>query len=178
MGIVIIVVLVIVVVFLCFAALKKKMQMENAQISQRTQVTAEPRSIKTGILDGEVMDVFIAGLGRHCTMADIGTFSGVIFNEMDNPVDKKAMAIGSHFTKKILGYVPNAVLDDYRKWCKLEKRPCVGFIFWDGEHLRGRCRVYPSCNDDMEKFQEDGAKYFQLVSEHFGWELNDDGSIK
>lgn len=175
----IIVALVIVLILLYFSSQKKKIQADNTQVSQRTQVTSEPRTIRTGLLDDEVMEIFIAGLGHHCTKADIGTFSGVIFNEKDNPVDKKAMAIGNHFTKKIIGYVPNAVLDDYRKWCKREKRPCMGFIYWDGEHLRGRCRVYPTNNEeDMERYSEDGTKYAQLVAEHFGWKLNEDGSIK
>ena len=151
----------------------------SEKIARRTAVTYEPRSLSTGILDDEVMDVFIAGLGHHCTMDDIGPFAGIVFNETDNPVDKKAMTIGCQRRKKILGYVPNAVLADYRKWCKREKRPCAGFIFWDGEHLRGRCRVYPTCEDgDLKKFNEDGEKYVKLVAEHFGWELNDDWTIK
>ena len=146
--------------------------------SEVIKVTYEPHSLKTGLLDDEVMEIMIAGLTHNCTKKDIGPFSGVIFNEKDNPVDKKAMAIGDHRKKKIIGYVPNAILTDYRKWCKREERPCVGYIFWDGEHLRGRCRVYPTREDsDMEKYNEDGNKYIMKAAEHFGWDLNEDGSI-
>ena len=146
----------------------------TAASAHREQVTYPPRSIKTGICDDDSMEVFIAGLSHHCSSRDIGPFSGMIFPEPDNPADKKAMAIGCHRRKKILGYVPSAILNDYRRWCKREKRACVGFIYWDGEHLSGRCRVYPTVDDaDMDLYQADGDAYFKIVADHFGWNLDD-----
>ena len=180
MFIILIILVVVLVVVLAFGFGSKRASIANVENNKRrTKVTYEPHSIKTGIADDEVMEIFIAGIEHHCTKADIGPFSGVIFNETDNPVDKKAMAIGDHLKKKIIGYVPGTILSDYRKWCKREKRACVGFIFWDGEHLRGRCRIYPTItDDDMDKYGQDGSKYAQIVAEHFGWELNENGSIK
>ena len=133
----------------------------------KSEVTTEPK-VFTDIMDREVQDIYIAGLAHHCTRRDVGVFVGTVYNEKDNPVDRKAMAIGDNNKKKILGYVPGAVLDDFRKWCKREKCPCIGFIYWDGEHLRGRVRVYhPSA--DLERANEDGEKYASIVNEHFGW---------
>ena len=174
--------LIIVIVFVIVAAIVAASNSDSSSSVSSTRsdgVTYPPRSIHTGICDDDVMEVFIAGLGHHCNRRDIGPFSGVIFPETDNPVDKKAMAIGCHRRKKILGYVPNAILTDYRKWCKREKRPCAGYIYWDGEYLRGRCRVYPSNNEeDMDKFSEDATAYIKKVADHFGWDLNDDCSLK
>lgn len=130
-------------------------------------VTEEP-SVFTGILDRAVNDLYIAGLAHHCSKKDIGFFSGVIFNEKDNPYDKKAMAIGNHANKKIVGYVPSAILSEYRNWCGREKCPCVGFIFFDGEKLRGRVRAYHP-KEEMSKAAEDAQEYAKRVCEHFGW---------
>lgn len=148
----------------------------QARLEQLTQVQTEA-DVYTNILDRQVWDVFIAGLGHHCSKDDVGFFSGVVYNESDNPVDKKAMAIGNHFTKKIVGYIPNGILADYREWCGKKSRPCVGYIYWDGEQLRGRARVYPEM-EDTSLIDQDVNKYASLVAEHFGWELNEDGSMK
>ena len=130
-------------------------------------VTTEP-TVFTGILDRTVNNLYIAGLAHHCSKKDIGFFSGVIFNEKDNPNDKKAMAIGNHANKKIVGYVPSAILSEYRDWCGCEKCPCIGFIFFDGEKLRGRVRAY-SPKEDMSKVVDDAQEYAKRVCEHFGW---------
>lgn len=126
--------------------------------------------VYTGILDrsSDVNDVFIAGLEHHCTRKDRGFFAGFVFNENDNPYDKKAMAVADPGKKMILGYVPGKVLSEYRKWCK-DKCVCVGYIFYDGEHLRGRIRAYhPDC--DKEKMVKDATEYARQVCEHFHWE--------
>ena len=173
----IIVVAIVVVAIIAFAS--KSSDSHKDPEADANAVTYPPRSVNTGICDNEVMEVFIAGLAHHCDRWDIGPFSGVVFPEKDNPVDKKAMVIGCNRRKKILGYVPSAILDDYRKWCKREKRPCTGYIYWDGEHYCGRCRVYPTSNeDDFARFSEDASIYASKVADHFGWELDEDGSKK
>lgn len=119
-----------------------------------------------------VKDVFIAGLGHHCNISDCGIFGGAIYNEKDNPVDKKAMAIGSYQSKKIIGYVPAAILDDFRKWCGRKNCHCVGYIYRDGGTLRGRVRAYhPDCDNKM--LEEDGTQYLEMVCERFGWKIPD-----
>ena len=138
-------------------------------------VTTEA-SPSTG-MDDEVNDIYIAGLHHHCTEWDIGPFIGVVFNEKSNPADRDAMAILDTNKRKIVGYVPAKILDDYRDWCKGKKRYCVGYIFWDGEYLRGRCRVYPSM-DEVPEIEKDASRYTSQVADHFGWELNDDGTMK
>lgn len=159
--------------------LSKKKSTGRESAGAQMPVTSEPRDVKTGLLDDVVNEVYIAGLAHHCTMADVGPFSGVIFPQKDNPVDRKAMAIGDHRRKKILGYVPSAILDDYRAWCKRDSRPCVGYIYWDGEHLRGRCRVYPTNKEaDNKKYAEDASAFIAAVAKHFEWALNEDGTIK
>ena len=114
---------------------------------------------------------YVAGLEHHCTKKDIGYFTGRIFNEADNAYDKKAMAIGSNQAGKIIGYVPAAVLAEYRKWCKRQDCRCVGYIFFDGEHLRGRVRVYLP-DTDPEKLIQDVEAYIKLAAEHFGWNVD------
>lgn len=116
---------------------------------------------------GDTNDVYIAGLAHHCTRKDVGFFSGVIYNQKDNPYNRKAMAIGNHQTKKIVGYVPEAILDSYREWCE-DKCPCVGYVFFDGEHLLGRVRAYHP-DAEQELMMKDVAEYARQVCEHFGW---------
>lgn len=127
--------------------------------------------VETKVIDshsGDIWDAYIAGLGHHCTVRDVGVFGGPVFNEKDNPVDKKAMAFGNAKTKKIIGYIPSAVLDDYRKWCGRKTAHCVGYIFMEGNTLRGRARIYHP-DSDMEKVGEDSVAYILAVCERFGW---------
>ena len=115
-------------------------------------------------------NIFIAGLSHHCSINDCGIFGGVVFNEKDNPVNKKAMAIGSYQSGKTIGYVPEAILDNYRKWCGRKDCHCVGFIYRQEGTLRGRARVYhPECDNDI--IEKDGAQYLEKVCEIFGWEI-------
>lgn len=130
-------------------------------------------NVLTDVMDREVRELYISGLAHHCTRDDIGLFNGSVFNEKDNPVDKTAMAIRNNHTHHIVGYIPSAVLADYHNWSKRETKYCVGYIFWDGEHLRGRVRVYPSIDDDCKnRVEEDATRYSQIVAEHFGWKFN------
>ena len=114
-------------------------------------------------------DFYIAGVKHHCTMHDIGLFAATIFNESDNSYNKKAMAVGHQQKSAIVGYVSEAILDDYRKWCKRATCPGIGYIYYDGTQLRGRVRSYlKECNiDDM---LEDMQSYADTVCEHFGWQ--------
>ena len=130
--------------------------------------------VHTGILDysDEANDIFIAGLAHHVGKKDVGYFTGVIGNEPDNPYDRKAMAIHHNQLGKIVGYVPAAILKEYRSWCSRRNCKCVGYIFFDGSSLRGRVRAYlPSL--EQEKVVEDALEYLQTVAEHFGWPTED-----
>ncbi len=171
-----IILLIVVAIVATIFVVSRKWSGEQPSEESAVEVTYPPRSTSTGILDDDVKEVFIAGLQHHCTRGDIGPFSGVVFNEKDNPADKNAMAIGDHYTKKIIGYIPNSILSDYRKWAGKSSRPCVGFIFWDGEYLRGQCRVYHvKEGEDMDKCSKDAVIYTSAVAEHFGWRLNEQG---
>ncbi len=130
--------------------------------------------VQTGILDysEEVNDIFIAGLAHHVRKKDVGYFTGVIGNEPDNPYDRKAMAVYHNQLGKIVGYVPAAILKEYRSWCGRRNCKCVGYIFFDGEYLRGRVRAYlPDLN--QEEIVQDALKYLEEVAEHFGWPTED-----
>ena len=131
-------------------------------------------NVYTGILDysGDVNDIFIAGLAHHVKKKDVGYFTGLIGNEPDNPHDRKAMAIYHNQLGKIVGYVPAGILKEYRSWCERKNCKCVGYIFFDGEYLRGRVRAYlPSLS--QEEIVEDALEYLEIVADHFGWPSED-----
>ncbi len=132
---------------------------------------SEDTTIFTGILDRETNNFFVAGLEHHCTKKNVGFFTGKVFNESDNAYDKKAMAIGSNQAGKIIGYVPSAILTEYRSWCKRQGCRCVGYIFFDGKHLRGRVRAYLP-DTDPEKMVQDVEAYIKMAAEHFGWDID------
>lgn len=148
---------------------KTKKKAKGAALA-RTQTTNEDPEIRTGILDQSdgVMDVYIAGLAHHCTMGDVGVFRGLIYNDWANPVDRNAMAIWSNEKQGVIGYVPSAILDDYRIWSEGRKCSCVGVIFWNGESLRGRVRAYAGALD-KGAVKDDMENYTTEASEHFGW---------
>lgn len=117
---------------------------------------------------GGFFDFYIAGLAHHCNMSDLGFFIATIFNEKDNPYDRKAMAVGDQNEKKIVGYVPAANLENYRKWCKRQNCIGVGYIYYDRTNLRGRVRAYQK-GLDMDLVLKDMQEYANIVCEHFGW---------
>lgn len=128
-------------------------------------------NVATFILDRghvDVNDFYVSGLAHHCSKKDVGFFTGTVFNEKDNAYNSKAMAVGNAQTKKIVGYVPEAILDNYRKWCGRKNCTCIGYIFFDGDALRGRVRAYlPDL--DQDDVMKDIADYAKQVCEHFGW---------
>ena len=129
-------------------------------------------TINTDILDRgreNVNNFFIAGLAHHCTRKDVGFFTGMVFNEKSNSVNKKAMAVLSHQTNKIIGYVPESILDNYRMWCK-DKHICIGYVFFDGEHLLGRARTYKP-GIDQNLMTKDIEEYARQACGHFGWQV-------
>ena len=133
------------------------------------EVTEDIRPF-TGILDhsGGVNDFYVAGLAHHCSRKDVGFFTGTVFNDKDNQYNRKAMAVYSNQKERIVGYVPEAILDNYRKWCGRKNCVCIGYIFHDGEALRGRIRAYlPDL--DRELMMKDIAEYARQACEHFGW---------
>ena len=131
--------------------------------------------IDTGVIDSHsdlIKDIFISGLAHHCNANDFGIFGGIVFNEKDNPVDKKAMAIGKHQPKKIIGYVPAAILDSYREWCKRKSCHCVGFIYREEGKYKGRARVY-RYDCENEQIEKDASKYLEEICKLFGWDIPD-----
>ena len=152
--------------------LNKKHPPKNTTAGRYPATPAKDKTIFTEILDRETNNLFIAGLEHHCTKKDVGFFTGKIFSEADNPYDNKAMAIGSNQAGKIIGYIPSAVLVDYRKWCKRQDCRCVGFIFFDGEHLRGRVRAYLP-ETEPEKITQDVKEYISIAADHFNWDITD-----
>jgi len=101
-----------------YAALRSNRRRQR--LAEWMDVTTEAAP-STG-MDDEVKDIYIAGLQHHCSEWDIGPFMGVVFNEKSNPADRKAMAILNTNKSTIVGYVPAKILDDYREWCKGQKR--------------------------------------------------------
>ena len=139
--------------------------------AEKAPEVQEDIRIYTDILDRwreNVNDLFVAGLAHHCSRRDIGFFTGYVFNEKDNSYNRKAMAVYSHQKERIVGYVPEAILENYRKWCKRKDCVCVGYIFHDGEALRGRIRAYAP-GLDKDEMMKDIADYARQACEHFGW---------
>jgi len=157
-----------VVLIIVFASPKSE---PEAPSGNSTTITDDVE-VSTGILDGRSRNVFIAGLSHHCSMNDVGYFIGVVFNEKDNSYDNRAMAIAKTGTseEKIFGYVPSAVLDSYWDWCRGRDCVCVGYIYYDGEHLRGRIRAYlPS--EEPSVITRDAKQYATVICEHFRWKI-------
>ena len=123
----------------------------------------------TYILDKSPLidNVYLSGVRHYCTRKDVGFFTGTVFNEKSNQYNKKAMAVYNNQKGRVVGHVPEAILEDYRKWCK-DNCVCVGYVFFDGEHLLGRIRAYhPTL--EKEIMMKDITEYARVVCEHFGW---------
>lgn len=129
------------------------------------QATTDDIYVDTGF---DAKDVFISGLAHHAGRKDVGMFTGVIYNETSNPVDGRAMAVWDNRSQKILGHVPAAVLDEYYEYSGGKRCECIGYVYDDGEHLRGRVRAYRK-DADRESVIRDMDEYAAQVCAHFGW---------
>lgn len=101
-------------------------QHNQRQSSTQREIIVRTLDLPDDYEDG-TFETNIAGITFHCTEADKGIFNGVIFNEYDNSYNPNAMAIVSN-KKKLIGYIPEAELDDYYDWCNGLPVTCVGFI--------------------------------------------------
>ncbi len=147
---------------LAIRANQKNKKRKAGEYNADVQATTEDLYVDTGF---PAKDVFIAGLAHHCDRADVGMFTGFVYNDKGNAVNRKAMAVWDNRTQKIIGYVPEAVLEEYRDYCGGRRCVCIGYIYDDGEHLRGRFRAYlPEVNPNA-----DMDAYAAQVCEHFGW---------
>lgn len=156
----------VLVVVLAIGAAQKGKKARAGERNAEAQATTDDIHVDTGFKDAN--DFFIAGMSHHCTRRDVGLFTGMVYNDSGNTYDRRAMAVWSHQANRSFGFVPAAILDEYRAWCKGAKCTCVGYVFFDGEMLRGRVRAYlPSC--DKDAVMEDISEYARQVCEHFGW---------
>lgn len=177
MGTFIIILLIVIVGLLFYSRIADKLPASAPKERRPTMMMTsvmDEIDVCTGILDDsdEVNDVFIAGLAHHVKKTDVGYFTGLVGNESDNPYDRRAMAVYSNQLGKIVGYVPAAILEEYRDWCDRRNCKCVGYIFFDGEYLRGRVRAYlPDLEPD--EIIKDAVEYLQQVADHFGWPSED-----
>lgn len=110
---------------------------------------------------------YIAGLPHHASKYDIGGFTGWIENDSLNTHDSKAMAIYNSAGKQ-LGYIPAKELTDYRDWSDAKPLPCMGFIYEDEDHLRGRVKILLPCNEEF--LQTEFNRYAQWVYDNYGVE--------
>ena len=172
-AIIIFILIIAAVAFIAFSSrgARKTPTSNTPRPPKRDEVTTDPDP-HTGILDRTAQDVYISGLSHHCTIADKGYFIGVVFNEKNNAYNSRAMAIADDEQKRIFGYISENRLELFREWCKGKTCPCIGYIFHDGEYLRGRIRAYLP-TEDPEKVNQDAKKYASIVCEHFGWKLNE-----
>ena len=162
-----------IIVFLVFIGIAIFIPKEDEmpQIKQKQHVKDEP--VLTGLSDRDpgVNDFYISGLSHHCTARDRGIISGAIVNEKDNPVDRKAMALVVGKPIRIIGYVPSAILPDFRRWAGKSDIRFVGYIFVEDGILRGRARAYQRDSIGDERMFEDVEKYVSIVTERYGWPL-------
>ena len=107
---------------------------------------------------------YIAGV-KHCVSKnDIGGFCGCVVNDINNKYDNKAMGIYTH--GKLLGYIPAAELKAYREWSETDPMPCVGFIYSEGNELRGKVKILRPCN--LKFLEVEFSKYLQWVNDNYG----------
>lgn len=122
-------VVIFILIFVCvffFLLAKKGLFLDNSYQTKQTEVEVRTLDIPDDEEEG-IYESKIAGITMRCTDADKGIFQGIIYNESNNPYNKKAMAIVS-MNQNMLGYIPNNDLDDYYEWCDGKPVTCVGFI--------------------------------------------------
>lgn len=119
--------------------------------------------------DGDIQNdewlTYIAGVKHHISKYDIGGFSGWVANDSANTYDRSAMGVYNSFGK-LLGYIPANELNDYREWCGAQPQPCVGFIFTENGHPRGRVKILRPCNKEF--LQTEFSRYLQWVNDNYG----------
>lgn len=119
--------------------------------------------------EGDVQEdewhTYIAGLSHHASKYNIGGFTGIVANDVNNTRFPDAMGVYNS-SGKLLGYIPAKDLNEYREWCDAMPQPCVGFIFEEDGELRGRVKILRPCNEEF--IQQEFTRYLQWVNDNYG----------
>lgn len=151
-----------------YSAPSRKLELDN---STQGDVAANQPPIKMlhrdGYPDSDEWDTIIADVAELCTAKDIGGFFGFVAKDSKNPEKPNAMGIYNDFGR-LVGYIPEEELADYRQWCDDSAMPCGGFIQMDSStgKLRGFVKIVRPCNEDYMK--NSLLKYFQWVVDNYG----------
>lgn len=158
------------VVIVCIVLFGKNTQDDKKRKDTRKGLKKKP-NIKIFNREGDSHEdewhTYIAGVSHHASKYDVGGFSGWVGADPENPYDNKAMAVYNSFGK-LLGYIPANELKNYREWCDCQPQPCVGFVFVEDGHLRGRVKILRPCNEIF--LEEEFSKYLQWVKDNYGKE--------
>lgn len=82
----------------------------------------------------------VAGASKRCTKEDVGGIVGYVEAEPTNAFNPNAMAVYLH-TGRLIGYIYDTELDDYRYWSRCKKLPFVGYIQDEGTHVSSRIHI-------------------------------------
>lgn len=82
----------------------------------------------------------VAGVSLHCGKEDIGGIIGYVKAEPTNTYNPNAMAVYLH-TGKLIGYIADRELDDYRYWSRCKTMPFVGYINVYNSDLSARIHI-------------------------------------
>lgn len=82
----------------------------------------------------------VAGASKRCTKEDVGGIVGYVEAEPTNKYNPDAMAVYLH-TGRLIGYIYDTELDDYRYWSRCKKLPFVGYIQDEGTHISSRIHI-------------------------------------
>ena len=126
--------------------------------SNQREITVMTLDEPEDMIDGS-FTTSIAGITYHCDKTDIGGFIGVVAPDPDNKYNKNAMAIYRNDTK-LLGYIPESQLNEYRIWSDCKPFTCVGYIEPGDQYpIHGKVKIIKPYNS---KYVEDETRSYIL----------------
>lgn len=94
-----------------------------------------------------------------------GGFCGWIENDSENTYNKRSMGI-YNADGRLLGYIPECDLNNYRWWCKGQPVPCVGVLYKERGGLKGKVYIALPCNEEF--LNEAFGQYMEVVKVVYG----------
>lgn len=103
---------------------------------------------------------YIAGV-KHYVSAPLVSY-GIATRDKNNQYSSRAVALFTH-DSKLVGYIPEAVLDSWYKETKGETIPIVIQVYREKGELLGRVYTYADNSTDYERMAD---QYMYLLAQH------------
>ena len=154
MTVLIIVLIAIFLIVICVAS--NESNSNSTSKPKQVELVVETLDIPDDYIRG-TYDCKIAGITHYCNISNCCVFHGIVYHDSANAYNPNAMAIVT-MNKRLVGYIPNNLLDEYWRWSNGKPFSCIGVIApWKSQNsIYAEITAIKPCNESfVEKMTDE-----------------------